>query len=81
MAPTARTPRTGNGPTHLCTEFDPPSSQVDDILETYGRLMRRGVRFTTTPAQTLSGYGAELADPDGHRVRLWDAVSMKANAD
>ena len=26
------------------------------------------------------GYGAELVDPDGYRIRLWDEKSMKAKA-
>jgi hypothetical protein len=24
------------------------------------------------------GYGAELLDPDGYRIMLWDEASMKA---
>jgi catechol 2,3-dioxygenase-like lactoylglutathione lyase family enzyme len=55
--------------------------QVASIDETYGLLMQRGVRFTIGPAKQFWGYGAELTDPDGYRVRLWDAVSMKAKGE
>jgi len=52
--------------------------QVDNVDEAYEELTRRGVEFTAAPAKRSWGYGAELADPDGYRVRLWDAVSMEA---
>jgi hypothetical protein len=29
------------------------------------------------PNQCAWGYGAELADPDGYLIRLWDQQSMK----
>jgi uncharacterized glyoxalase superfamily protein PhnB len=55
--------------------------QVDSVDGTYERLSRQGVRFTIAPAKQFWGYGAELTDPDGYRVRLWDAVSMNANGE
>ena len=38
---------------------------------------RRGVEFAHGPRRSYWGYGAELADPDGYLVRLWDERSMK----
>lgn len=52
--------------------------QVDNVDRTYAELTRLGIPFTFAPGTQFWGYGAELADPDGHRVRLWDANSMKA---
>lgn len=54
--------------------------QIDSVDETYARLAGRGVHFTSPPAAEFWGYGAELADPDGYRVRLWDATTMPAEA-
>ena len=36
----------------------------------------RGVAFAHGPQKNFWGYGAELADPDGYFVRLWDERSM-----
>lgn len=44
--------------------------QVDDV-ET------AGVKFLKAPQKLYWGYGAELADPDGHVIRLWDEKSMR----
>ena len=51
--------------------------QVDDVDATHGTWSARGVRFTHGPRKNFWGYGAELADPDGYLIRLWDARSMK----
>jgi catechol 2,3-dioxygenase-like lactoylglutathione lyase family enzyme len=51
--------------------------QVDSVDELYGTLTARGVTFVHPPQVNSWGYGAELLDPDGHAVRLWDASSMK----
>jgi predicted enzyme related to lactoylglutathione lyase len=51
--------------------------QVDSVDGAYERLNRQGVPCTMPPGHQFWGYGLELADPDGHRVRLWDAVSMQ----
>ena len=37
----------------------------------------RGVEFAHGPIKSYWGYGAELADPDGYLIRLWDERSMK----
>jgi predicted enzyme related to lactoylglutathione lyase len=52
--------------------------QVDDVEARAAELARRGVRFVHPPQKVYWGYGAELLDPDGYRLRLWDEVTMKA---
>ncbi|MBM3597141.1 MAG: hypothetical protein FJX35_02925 [Alphaproteobacteria bacterium] len=52
--------------------------QVDDVDATYAEWSARGVAFSHGPRKSFWGYGAELADPDGYRIRLWDERSMKA---
>jgi hypothetical protein len=37
----------------------------------------RGIAFAHPPRKTYWGYGAELTDPDGYLVRLWDEESMR----
>jgi predicted enzyme related to lactoylglutathione lyase len=51
--------------------------EVDDVEETYRRLVARGVAFVSAPQKLVWGYGAELLDPDGYRVGLWDQRTMK----
>ena len=51
--------------------------QVDDVDATHFEWSARGVTFTHGPRKSFWGYGAELADPDGYLVRLWDERSMK----
>ncbi|HTR85606.1 MAG TPA: VOC family protein [Reyranella sp.] len=51
--------------------------QVDDVDATHAAWTTRGVRFTHGPQKNFWGYGAELADPDGYLIRLWDETSMK----
>jgi catechol 2,3-dioxygenase-like lactoylglutathione lyase family enzyme len=53
--------------------------QVADVDVRYRELAGRGVAFNHPPAKMFWGYGAELADPDGHVIRLWDETSMKAH--
>ena len=53
--------------------------QVDNVDETCERLKQRGIAFTVHPGEQFWGYGAELTDLDGYRIRLWDAASMKAS--
>jgi len=53
--------------------------QVDDVDATFREWTARGVAFAHGPRKSFWGYGAELADPDGYRVRLWDERSMKEN--
>jgi predicted enzyme related to lactoylglutathione lyase len=51
--------------------------QVTDVRSAFDEISRRGGRFTHPPAKVFWGYGAELRDPDGYIVRLWDEKSMK----
>ncbi len=51
--------------------------QVDDVDATYAAWSGRGVRFNHGPQKNFWGYGAELADPDGYLIRLWDARTMR----
>lgn len=51
--------------------------QVDDVDAAYARWSGRGVAFAHGPQKVFWGYGAELHDPDGYIVRLWDERSMK----
>jgi len=51
--------------------------QVDDVDATHATWSARGVAFAHGPQKNFWGYGAELADPDGYLVRLWDARTMK----
>jgi catechol 2,3-dioxygenase-like lactoylglutathione lyase family enzyme len=51
--------------------------QVEDVDAQFERLSAAGVAFIAPPAKQFWGYGAVLADPDGHRLYLYDAVSMK----
>ncbi len=41
-------------------------------------MQARGILFEAPPQRLFWGYGAELRDPDGYRIRLWDEASMKA---
>jgi catechol 2,3-dioxygenase-like lactoylglutathione lyase family enzyme len=52
--------------------------QVDDVDASFAAWSARGVPFAHAPQKTYWGYGAELADPDGYLVRLWDQRSMRA---
>ena len=51
--------------------------QVADVDATFKEWSARGVTFAHAPQTTYWGYGAELRDPDGYLVRLWDERSMK----
>jgi uncharacterized glyoxalase superfamily protein PhnB len=51
--------------------------QVKDVDQTHQQLAEKGVRFFDPPKRHFWGYGAELADPDGYVIRLWDEVSMR----
>lgn len=50
--------------------------QVDDVDAKYQELSARGVEFRNSPQKLSWGYGAELVDPDGYLVCLWDERSM-----
>jgi catechol 2,3-dioxygenase-like lactoylglutathione lyase family enzyme len=51
--------------------------QVDDVEAKYRELSGRGVEFDKPPQKLFWGYGAELRDPDGYLVYLWDEKSMR----
>jgi catechol 2,3-dioxygenase-like lactoylglutathione lyase family enzyme len=51
--------------------------QVGDVDAVFGEWSARGVAFAHPPRQSYWGYGAELADPDGYLLRLWDERSMR----
>jgi predicted enzyme related to lactoylglutathione lyase len=51
--------------------------QVDDVDAKHATLVSAGVPFVHPPMKVFWGYGAELRDPDGYRLRLWDPKSMK----
>ena len=50
--------------------------QVDDVDAKYRELAARDVVFEKSPRKHFWGYGAELRDPDGYLVYLWDEKSM-----
>ncbi len=50
---------------------------VDDVDDAHARLAARGVTFAHPPQKTYWGYGAELTDPDGYLIRLWDETTMR----
>jgi catechol 2,3-dioxygenase-like lactoylglutathione lyase family enzyme len=51
--------------------------QVEDVVATHRDLVERDVAFVHGPRKEFWGFGAELLDPDGHVVRLWDERSMR----
>jgi catechol 2,3-dioxygenase-like lactoylglutathione lyase family enzyme len=51
--------------------------QVDDVEARHNMLVATGLSFVHPPIKVFWGYGAELCDPDGYRLRLWDQKSMK----
>jgi catechol 2,3-dioxygenase-like lactoylglutathione lyase family enzyme len=51
--------------------------QVADVEATFTEWSARGVEFVHGPHKMYWGYGAELKDPDGYLIRLWDNRSMK----
>jgi catechol 2,3-dioxygenase-like lactoylglutathione lyase family enzyme len=51
--------------------------QVESVDAIHAEWSARGVAFAHAPRKNFWGYGAELADPDGYLIRLWDEVSMR----
>ncbi len=51
--------------------------QVDDVDAKFTEWAGRGIEFSHGPRKVYWGYGAELKDPDGYFIRLWDEQSMK----
>ena len=54
--------------------------QVDDVDAKHRELCGAGIAFVHPPMKVFWGYGAELCDPDGYRLRLWDEKTMKEKA-
>jgi catechol 2,3-dioxygenase-like lactoylglutathione lyase family enzyme len=52
--------------------------QIDDVDAQFEHLSAKGVAFIAAPARQFWGYGAVLADPDGHLLHLYDQASMAA---
>ena len=52
--------------------------RVEDVDALARTLQTKDVTFGAVPQKLFWGYGAELRDPDGYLVRLWDERSMKA---
>jgi catechol 2,3-dioxygenase-like lactoylglutathione lyase family enzyme len=50
--------------------------QVGDVEAIHRSLTAAGVPFVHPPMKVFWGYGAELRDPDGYSLRLWDQTSM-----
>jgi len=55
--------------------------QVEDVHTSSAGLLGKGVSFVHAPQKIFWGYGAEIVDPDGYPIRLWDAVSMKEQSE
>jgi len=51
--------------------------QVADVEATHRNLSAAGLLFRHPPQAVFWGHGAELEDPDGYLVRLWDEHTMK----
>lgn len=51
--------------------------QVDDVDKKYEELSSQGTPFEKSPQKLFWGYGAELRDPDGYLIYLWDETSMR----
>ena len=51
--------------------------EVDDVDAKYSELKQRRVAFEKSPGKHFWGYGAELRDPDGYLLMLWDQASMR----
>jgi catechol 2,3-dioxygenase-like lactoylglutathione lyase family enzyme len=54
--------------------------QVEDVDDLAQRLSAGGANFLSMPTKQFWGYGAVLTDPDGHRLHLYDEVSMREKA-
>jgi catechol 2,3-dioxygenase-like lactoylglutathione lyase family enzyme len=51
--------------------------QVDDLASKHRELSEAGVIFEKAPQKLFWGYGAELRDPDGYLIYIWDEKSMR----
>jgi catechol 2,3-dioxygenase-like lactoylglutathione lyase family enzyme len=51
--------------------------QVKDVDRKHRELAGNGVKFVNAPQRLFWGFGAELRDPDGYMINLWDKVTMR----
>ena len=51
--------------------------QVGDVEAKHCDLVAAGVWFVNAPQKLFWGYGAELKDPDGYLIHLWDERTMR----
>ena len=51
--------------------------QVKSVDRKHQELARKGIKFVNSPQRLFWGYGAELLDPDGYMINLWDQVTMR----
>jgi catechol 2,3-dioxygenase-like lactoylglutathione lyase family enzyme len=51
--------------------------EVADVEAKHRELAAKGIEFEKTPQKLFWGYGAELRDPDGYLVSVWDERSMR----
>src|SRR5262252_9388374 len=51
--------------------------EVDDVELKYSELSDRGIVFEKPPQKLFWGYGAELRDPSGYLIYLWDEQTMR----
>src|SRR4029453_5118860 len=49
---------------------------VEDVHEFYRSRSAQGVAFTHKPKTVDWGFGAELPDPNGYRIAIWDEKTM-----
>lgn len=52
--------------------------QVDDAMARCAEIGAAGAPVVHGPQRVFWGYGAEVLDPNGYRIRLWDPRSMQA---
>ena len=55
--------------------------RVRDIGAIHRTLIAAGAQIQHGPQKVFWGYGAEVMDPDGYIVRLWDESTMKERGD
>lgn len=51
--------------------------QVDDVEAKHRQMSGAGLVFEKAPQKLFWGYGAELRDPDGYLLYLWDERTMR----
>ena len=49
---------------------------VENVHAFYSARREQGVSFTHEPKTTDWGFGAELPDPNGYRIAVWDEHTM-----